>query len=181
MTGGIEQIIDIKNKMIEAGKNVTGAFVPEGGLCNMVAFKTAFRKHESEIIEADCVITFGCGTGAHSVWQVSGKLAISGNDTVSISVEAPFKKFLERCAACGQCELGWTGGICPVTMCSKGLMNGPCGGMENGKCEVDPERDCGWVLIYKRLEELGQLSKLERIRFKDYGKQLKPRDVQIDF
>ena len=130
---------------------------------------------------SDATLTFGCGTGAHSVGLVTRKLSLSGNDTQCVAVEAPFKQFLERCAACGECEIGWTGGICPVTMCSKGLLNGPCGGMEDGKCEVDRERDCGWVLIYKKLKQLDQLDALTEVRFKDYGKQNKPRDAQLEF
>ena len=78
--------------------------------------------------------------------------------------------------ACGECELGWTGGICPVTMCAKGLINGACGGAKNGKCEVDPENDCAWVKIYERLRDLNQLDNLLEVRApKDYSKQLNPR------
>ncbi|MCK4721978.1 MAG: methylenetetrahydrofolate reductase C-terminal domain-containing protein, partial [Dehalococcoidia bacterium] len=70
----------------------------------------------------------------------------------------------ERCAACGDCILEFTGGICPIARCPKSLLNGPCGGSANGKCEVDPEKDCAWDLIIKRLEKLGRLSVLEEIR-----------------
>lgn len=63
----------------------------------------------------------------------------------------------EACHFCGDCVLGQTGGICPVTQCAKSLVNGPCGGQKNGKCEVNPENDCAWIKIYKRLEEIGQL------------------------
>jgi hypothetical protein len=73
-------------------------------------------------------------------------------------------KYEEKCRACGDCVLEYTEGICPVTRCSKGLLNGPCGGYsKDGKCEVDPERDCAWVLIYKRLKERGHLDKMRRI------------------
>jgi ferredoxin len=180
MTGGEPEIAAMKTALEDAGKVVTDAFVPAGGLCNMAAFKTALKDHKEGIEQADCLLTFGCGTGAQSVSMVSRKLTVSGNDTVCISVEAPFKEFLDRCAACGQCELGWTAGLCPMTTCSKSLLNGPCGGMEAGKCEVDRNRDCGWVLIYKRLEELGLLEQLEQVRFKDYSKQNRPRDFQLD-
>lgn len=182
LTGGEEQVAEMKEKLESEGKEVVATFVPEGGLCNMAAVKTALVDKElrKKVKSADAVITFGCGTGAHSVGLVTRKLAVSGTDTQFVGVEAPFKEFLERCAACGQCEIGWTGGICPVTMCSKGLLNGPCGGMEAGKCEFDSDRDCAWVLIYNKLERLGQLQLLDEVRFKDYGKQNKPRDVQLE-
>ncbi len=69
----------------------------------------------------------------------------------------------QRCTACGQCILDRTGGICPITRCAKGLLNGPCGGTQHGKCEVDSSKDCAWTLIYRRLEKLGQLHQLEKI------------------
>ena len=78
-------------------------------------------------------------------------------DTLFIGVEDSPGSFQEVCAQCGQCILGETAAICPVTRCHKGLLNGPCGGTNDGKCEVDKEKDCAWTLIYRRLEEQGRL------------------------
>jgi hypothetical protein len=87
---------------------------------------------------------------------------------------------MEQCQECGECILNETGGICPVTKCAKGLLNGPCGGAENGKCEVDPQRDCAWILIYNRMKALGELDKLRRFMApKDYSKMAKPRILKI--
>ena len=73
-------------------------------------------------------------------------------------------KWLESCLACGDCKLGKFGGVCPIARCSKSLLNGPCGGSADGKCEIDPENvDCGWQLIYDRLEKLGQLENLTEL------------------
>ncbi len=70
--------------------------------------------------------------------------------------------FLEKCGGCGDCVLHLTGGICPIVRCAKSLLNGPCGGSQNGKCEVDPQGiDCGWQLIYDRMKRLGLLARLE--------------------
>ena len=71
--------------------------------------------------------------------------------------------WLEMCAGCGDCILHLTGGICPVARCTKSLMNGPCGGTNDGKCEINPETECGWVLIVNRMKELGTLDKLSEI------------------
>jgi len=71
--------------------------------------------------------------------------------------------WLERCRACGECVLGDTGGICPITICAKNLLNGPCGGTNKGKCEVDKDKDCAWTLIYRRLEKLGGLDNIRKI------------------
>ena len=84
----------------------------------------------------------------------------------------------EACKMCGDCVLGTTGGICPITQCAKSLVNGPCGGQKNGKCEVNPENDCAWIQIYKRLEQLGQLDKLTMTRpDKGYEKVAYPRTI----
>ena len=84
----------------------------------------------------------------------------------------------EACKMCGDCVLGTTGGICPITQCAKSLVNGPCGGQKNGKCEVNPENDCAWIQIYKRLEQLGQLDKLSMTRpDKGYEKVAYPRTI----
>ena len=85
-----------------------------------------------------------------------------------------------QCQECGECILNETGGICPVTKCAKGLLNGSCGGAENGKCEVDSVRDCAWILIYNRMAALGELDKLRRFMVpKDYSKMAKPRILKI--
>jgi hypothetical protein len=86
--------------------------------------------------------------------------------------------FFERCSACGECVLDITGGICPITLCPKGLLNGPCGGMDKGKCEVDKEKDCAWVLIYKELEKRKKLAELKKIQPpKDFKKATKPHKL----
>jgi hypothetical protein len=88
--------------------------------------------------------------------------------------------FVERCSACGECILELTGGICPVTRCPKGLMNGPCGGVDKGKCEVDKELDCVWALIYNELKEKDRLYLLKEYRPpKDHSKMLKPRSRSL--
>ena len=85
----------------------------------------------------------------------------------------------ERCDACGQCALDYTGGICPVTACAKSLLNGPCGGTKEGKCEVDSEKDCGWQLIYERLEKLGRLENLKKAyAARDHSKMLPSEDLR---
>ena len=88
--------------------------------------------------------------------------------------------FFERCSMCGECVLNMTGGICPVTRCAKSLLNGPCGGSDKGKCEVDKDKDCAWILIYNRLKELGEPEKMKAYRqAKDYSKTTRPRHIIV--
>ena len=93
---------------------------------------------------------------------------------------ARFGVWEEACRFCGQCVLGKTGAICPITQCAKSLVNGPCGGQKNGKCEVNPENPCAWINIYERLEATGELHKLsERREDKGHGDFAYPRTISL--
>jgi ferredoxin len=110
------------------------------------------------IDEYDAVVSLACGAGVQFMAEMyRNKPIFPGVDTCFIGVTEERGVWAERCQACGQCILARTGGICPIARCSKRMLNGPCGGSEKGKCEVSPETDCGWHLIYERLKELGQL------------------------
>ena len=116
-----------------------------------------------------------CGIGVKAVAKMVDLPACPASNTFSSGGMQGRWRSEERCAGCGDCILDLTGGICPITMCSKGLLNGTCGGQHDGKCEVDPERDCGWYLIYQRLKELGKLDNLKKIPpLRDYRKREVP-------
>ncbi|MBI2869909.1 MAG: methylenetetrahydrofolate reductase C-terminal domain-containing protein [Chloroflexi bacterium] len=111
--------------------------------------------------EYQAVLSTGCGAGVQFVAQLfAPQTVIPALNTRFIGVTEAEGTWAERCRACGNCVLGEYGGICPVTMCSKGLLNGPCGGSKNEKCEASGDKDCAWILIYKRLKEQGKLDKL---------------------
>jgi ferredoxin len=111
-----------------------------------------------KIDDYDAIVSLACGAGVQFMAEMYRKKPIfPGVDTCFIGVTEERGVWAERCQACGQCILASTGGICPITRCSKRMLNGPCGGSEKGKCEVSPDTDCGWHLIYERLKELGQL------------------------
>lgn len=110
----------------------------------------------------DMVLSIACGAGVQFMAEMyDTKPIFPGVDTNFIGVTLEKGVWSERCAACGQCVLASTGGICPIARCSKRMLNGPCGGSANGKCEVSKETDCGWHLIYERLKTLGQLKHFE--------------------
>jgi hypothetical protein len=109
------------------------------------------------------VLSLACGAGVQALARRFAKsVLLPGVNTTFIGVLEKPGLFTEECSGCGDCELDTFGGICPVTRCSKRLMNGPCGGSKNGKCEVSPDIDCAWQLIIDRLNALGQLDKLKR-------------------
>jgi hypothetical protein len=120
----------------------------------------------SPLIEnVDAVVSLSCGIGVQVLSDVlEGVPIIPGQETIFMgSEEREMGTVSERCVACGECVLGSTGGICPIARCSKSLLNGPCGGSQEGKCEVDKDLDCAWQLIFDRLKALGQLEVMEII------------------
>ena len=113
----------------------------------------------------DCLISMACGAGAQLLAErYPGKPVFPGVDTVSVGVDRDIGVYEERCRACGECVLAYTGGICPIARCAKGLFNGPCGGTNNGMCEVGGETPCAWQEICERLERQGRLSELMKVR-----------------
>ena len=118
----------------------------------------------SYIDEYDAVLSMACGAGVQFVAEKYRNMPVyPALNTNFIGVTEEQGIWTERCQACGNCVLDKTGGICPIARCSKSLLNGPCGGSGNGKCEIDSEIDCGWQLIYDRLKELGSLEIFEEV------------------
>jgi len=114
------------------------------------------------VAQADAIVSLACGAGIQFLAEMYPDVPVfPGVDTSFIGVAEDAGHWTERCRSCNQCWLGITGGICPVTMCAKGLLNGPCSGTVHGKCEVDQDRDCAWTAIYERLERQSRLDALE--------------------
>jgi ferredoxin len=110
-----------------------------------------------QVQDADVVLSLGCGIGVQAIAEHFPKTwVVPGLNTSFLGIPVEQGVWEERCAACGDCILGLTGGICPIARCSKSLLNGPCGGSEDGHCEISPDVDCAWQLIYDRLTSLGK-------------------------
>lgn len=123
-----------------------------------------FIAARDQILEADVVLSLACGAGVQfTAEKFPEKIILPGLNTTFIGVVDEPGVFSERCLMCGDCILHLTGGVCPIARCSKSIMNGPCGGSENGKCEVRPDIPCGWQLIYDRLKGQGRLHLLDEI------------------
>jgi ferredoxin len=113
--------------------------------------------------DVNAILSLGCGIGVQAVAERFPDLPVlPGVNTSFMGMSKEQGVWDERCAACGDCRLEDTAGVCPITRCTKGILNGPCAGPKNGKCEANRDMDCGWILIYKRLERLGQLDKIRR-------------------
>ncbi len=113
---------------------------------------------------ADAVLSLGCGVGVQGIGErYGGVIALPGLNTAFMGLTEAPGIWGERCMACGDCLLHRTGGICPVARCAKSLLNGPCGGPQDGHCELSVDNPCAWVLIHERLEAQGRLDQLEEI------------------
>lgn len=157
-TGGEEEVKALAEKL---GDRVIGSIVIESP-CNLKFLKRDLKP--SIYNNAKVIVALCCGVGAQTIVEFTNKEVIPGLDTLFLGEVGVKGKFYERCRACGICILYETGGICPISRCAKKLLNGPCGGMANGKCEVgDYSKDCVWVLIYKRLKELRREKDYEKI------------------
>ena len=177
-TGGIEEVAAMKEQLEELGKLVTGTIVIPTACDEMT--EAAVKDNEEAIQQANCILVMACALGVHRASLYLDQPVIPALDTLFIGVEDSPGSFQEVCAQCGQCILGETAAICPVTRCHKGLLNGPCGGTNDGKCEVDKEKDCAWTLIYRRLEEQGRLDLMRKCQPpKNYQAVLKPGITRI--
>jgi ferredoxin len=118
-----------------------------------------------QVKETQVVLSLGCGIGVQAIAEhFPDSWVVPGLNTSFLGLPVEQGTWTERCAACGDCILGLTGGICPIARCSKSLLNGPCGGSENGHCEINPEIDCAWQLIYDRMRQKGRLDALLEIQ-----------------
>ncbi len=176
-TGGEAEVAQMKKLLKENGKVVTGFVIPQAP-CIASQVKTELAKNMKALREAEAILILACGLGVQSVKANDrlGHVVMPGCNTEFLGIVDAKGDLYERCSACGECVLGVTAGICPVSLCPKGLLNGPCGGADKGKCEVDKDKDCTWVLIYKELEKQKQLAEFKKIKPpKDFKKTTRPR------
>ena len=153
------------------GDKLTGVLTTDY-ICNTDNLPLRLKKHADAIAEADTVLVLSCGVGVQTVSEaLETKRVCAGCDTYALPGYQGVTPLERDCGQCGQCYLNITGGICPITACSKSLVNGQCGGAKNGKCEVDPDMDCGWEMIYRRLAQTGRLDVLKcPVQLRNYNK-----------
>ena len=146
--------------LVEKGV-VTGVLTTDY-ICNPENLKLRLEGHQAQIDAADMVLVFSCGVGVQTVAEfLPNKKVCAACDTYALPGFQGVTALEHDCDQCGECYLNITGGICPITACSKSLVNGQCGGAKNGMCEVDPTMECGWERIHRRLAQLGRLDALK--------------------
>jgi len=173
-TGGVKEVIEMKEELEKSGKKVTGWLVPPV-TCDELT-KDALQENMEAIKESDALLVMSCAFGVHSLVIFSDKPVYPATNTLFIGKEDSPGQFSKVCIQCGECILALTGGICPIARCAKQLLNGPCGGAQDGKCEISPDMPCAWQLIIDRLSSIGCLHKLEEIApVKDWGRNITSR------
>ena len=148
-------------KELEDNGSLTGAITTDY-ICNPENMELRLQNHMSEIEAADVVLVLSCGVGVQTIAAyLEEKKVCAACDTCPLPGFQGVTPLEYKCDQCGECYLNLTGGICPITACSKSLVNGQCGGAKNGRCEVDSDMECGWERIYRRLEQIGRLDVLK--------------------
>lgn len=178
--GGEEQLWQMQEDLTAEGKEVTGSLVIDEA-CHMLRVQRDLRAKGEMVKSAEALLVLACGAGVQSVSAASDRLTVAGLDTLFLGNIRRFGQFEQRCSLCGHCILNETGGICPVTVCPKGLLNGPCGGMDEGKCEVNPEAECAWSQIYHRLHDRGEPAPLSATNPpRDFSRNLRPGSLKLE-
>lgn len=179
-SGGEEEVFRMQDALTAAGKEVTGTIVIDE-TCHMLRTGRDLRSRREQVEEANFLLVLSCGAGIQSVSEASEKKVVAGTDSKFLGNIRRFGQFEQRCSLCGDCRLNDTGGVCPVTVCAKGLLNGPCGGMEDGACEVDQNNRCAWVTIYERLERQQRAESLDEITAtRDFAHKRHPNNLKLE-
>jgi ferredoxin len=178
LTGG-EKEVDVLNAELDMARKLDENPIELGAI-------TVERQCDREYLEAlddkvgdyEAILSMACGAGIQFLAErFSDKPVLPAVDTTFIGVNQDVGWYEERCRSCSACVLAWTGGICPVTMCAKGLYNGPCGGTDQGKCEINQDQPCAWFEIYGRLAGQDRLDLIKRYKAIVPWKNQKPRTL----
>lgn len=151
-TGGSEQVKEMAALL--DGNTVTATISIESP-CDKRISARDFRRIEDEVSAADALVVLACGSGVQAIHEVTGKPVIAALDTRFLGMVERLGRFYERCSQCGSCILNDTAALCPVTLCPRGIRNGPCEGINGTRCDVYEDRDCVWHVIYEKLKAAG--------------------------
>jgi len=163
-TGGEKEVIEMKNKLKDRGVEVTGWVILDPA-CHLNNDKRLLKKFKPDIEKSEKILVLACGNGTQTVSEIIEDAdIIPGNDTLFLGEIKRIGEFEKRCEMCGECIQDLFGGFCPVSRCPKSILNGPCGGAVDGKCEINKDMDCVWILILGYLKKKGKLDLLKKIQ-----------------
>ncbi|MDI6716629.1 MAG: methylenetetrahydrofolate reductase C-terminal domain-containing protein [Actinomycetota bacterium] len=171
LTGG-EREVNLMATALRLARKVEGRDVEIGEQTILRQCDFEYIDELKDVHNYQAIVSLACGAGIQGIARKFPEMPVlPGVNTKFIGFNEEFGYYTEQCKACGDCILHLTGGICPIARCAKGLLNGPCGGTNNGKCEIGSDKDCAWTLIYNQLERQGNLKQFkEIIAAKDFAK-----------
>jgi ferredoxin len=180
-TGGEEEVLEMKRVFENKNIEVSGWVILDPA-CHLLNDKRLLKNHEDEINKAKKILVLACGNGVQTVSEIIDTAdVISGTDTLFLGEIKRLEDFEKRCLLCGDCIQDLFGALCPISRCPKEMLNGPCGGSIEGKCEINTDLECVWDVIYKRLKQKGQLYRLKEIQKpKDWSKSTEMRRILSD-
>ncbi len=179
-SGSEEALLHYKEFFEKRGKVVVGWDVPEIG-CNEGSLKKSLALNRKFIKESEAIVVFSCGLGVGLLRRIEflNKPLISGTDTLFAGITTS-QGFFENCRLCGNCYLNETLGFCPQALCPKGMLNGPCGGVKERMCEVYPNRECVWILIFESAQKNARIEILKEINPpRDHSLTTPPQELKI--
>jgi ferredoxin len=177
-SGGEEEVWQMQEALTSAGKEISGSIIIDEA-CHMLRVSRDLRSKQQMVDTADALLVMACGAGIQSVSAATEKKCIAALDSLFLGNIKRFGHFEQKCSLCGECILTESAGICPVTACPKGLLNGPCGGMDEGRCEIDQEAECAWAQIFAKSKGSGSMNLAETIPPKNFSKIPKPGKLKL--
>ncbi len=177
--GGEDEVFATQEWLEEIGREVVGSIILDEA-CHIMRAARELRRFKSQLEDAGAVLVLACGAGVQSISDCTDKRVLAAVNSLFLGNIRRFGQYEEKCSLCGDCILNETAGICPVTNCAKGLLNGPCGGLNDGQCEVDDDRECAWVRIHQRLEKQQRQGVFARtVAPKDWSRKFKPGQLKL--
>jgi ferredoxin len=174
-TGGEPELAAWTKDLEQSGFQVTGSVLPETS-CDERLMGRILRENADAVGAADVILSLACGSGAGTMARLANRPVVQALDTLFTGVTERLGVFHEHCSLCGECLLNETAGLCAVTRCAKGLVNGPCGGAVDGRCETNNENECFWVALYRRDPSASVFH--QSIGPRPSGRARKPRSVK---
>ena len=175
-TGGEEEVLAMKDAFEKKNVKVSGWVILDPA-CHLNNDKRLLKSHNIELNKSNKILVLACGNGVQTLSDIfNDKDVLPGTDTLFLGEIKRANEFEKRCTMCGECLLDLFGGFCPVSLCPKSMLNGPCGGVKEGKCEISSDLDCMWEQTYKLLKKKGKLNLLDKIQKpKNWSKSLEMR------
>ena len=163
-TGGEEDVLVMKDALEKENIDVSGWVILDPA-CHLNNDKRLLKPFKEKIEKSKNILVLACGNGVQTVNEIlDDKVVISGTDTLFLGKITRVDEFDRQCIMCGDCQLNIFGSFCPISRCPKSMLNGPCGGAKEGKCEINPDLECVWIQIYKYLKFIGKLDLLKEIQ-----------------